>query len=218
MAQLAARKHLVTAVAFQRRYHPLVRACWEKVTAAQPLHRLRVSYHKWYSPTEGAPYYDGVIDILRCDAIHAVDAARFYAGLSEVKDVQSVVRKVGTPYENCFQALVLFENGVVAGIDADWASGRRFFKFEFHAPGACAYVDIDGQGAVWEENQDCPGFESTADTILDSSDIVVQGGFLAENQAFIDAVRTGQPPHNTLEDAAKTMQLIDAIYRHSSRS
>jgi len=213
MARMAANKKLVTAVAFQRRYHPLVRACWDKVKAKDPLHRLRVSYHKWLPPSDVHPYYRGVIDILRCDAIHAVDAARFYAGLSEVKEVRSVVRKVGTLYENCFQALVLFENGITAGIDADWASGRRFFKFEFHAPGACAYVDIDGQGAVWEENKEVPVFESTFDTVVNSEEIIDQGGFLAENQAFIDAVRTGRPPHNCLEDAVKTMQLIDTIYR-----
>ncbi len=216
MARMATRKKLVTAVAFQRRYHPLVRACWERVKAKNTIHRLRVSYHKNISSGEVHPYYRGAIDILRCDAIHAVDAARFYAGQSVVKDVRSVVRKIGMPYENCFQALVVFENGVVAAIDADWSSGRRFFKFEFHAPGACAYADIDGVGAVWEDNKAEPVFESTYEAIVGSSNIVDSGGFLAENQTFVDAVRSGHPPHNCLEDAAETMRLIDSIYKNAA--
>ncbi len=217
MAQMASRKKLVTAVGFQRRYHPLVRTCWEVVTAEKPLHRLRVSYHKWMPPDlRISPYYEGAIDILRCDAVHAVDAARFYAGLSDVKEVQSVVRKVRAPFDNCFQALVLFENGVVAGIDADWASGRRFFKFEFHTPAACAYVNIDGRGTVWKNNQEKPVFDNTCIGLVDSDDILDHGGFLQENQAFIKAVRTGCPPHNRLEDAVKSMQLIDIIYANAS--
>ena len=154
--------------------------------------------------------------MLRCEAIDAVDGARFYAGQSVVTDVRSVVRKIGMPYENCFQALVVFENGVVAAIDADWSSGRRFFKFEFHAPGACAYADIDGVGAVWEDNKAEPVFESTYEAIVGSSNIVDSGGFLAENQTFVDAVRSGHPPHNCLEDAAETMRLIDSIYKNAA--
>ena len=216
MARLAAQKKLVTAVAFQRRYHPLVRACWEKTKARNPIHRLRVNYHKWLPADAGHyPYYRGAVDILRCDAIHAVDAARFYAGLSEVKDVRSVVRKIGVAYENCFQALVTFRNGVVAAIDADWASGRRFFKFEFHAAGACAYVDIDGAGSVWEENNEKPVFEKTYDKVVNSGDSIDHAGFFAENLAFIKAVRAGRTPHNSLEDAVKTMQLADMIYQNA---
>ncbi len=217
LARAATRRRLVTAVAFQRRYHPLVRACWDKVREGRRIHRIRVNYHKLCGEAGAPPYFGGAIDILRCDAIHAVDAVRFYSGLSPVASVDSLCRSIGTDYLNCYQALIRFENGSAAVLEADWASGRRFFTFEFHARGACAQVDLDGAGAVWLDNAQEPAFASDVETAAGSREEFVAGGFLAENLAFLDAVRSGVPPHNRLEDAVETMRLADAIEQAGRR-
>jgi len=59
---------------FQRRYIPLITVLREKLAARGPLHTVVVSFVKCSYPMGG--YYDGAIDILSCDAIHAVDTLR----------------------------------------------------------------------------------------------------------------------------------------------
>ena len=77
LARLADAAGLVTAVGFQRRYHPLLRGCWEKVSTRAPVNQVVASFYKNSPPAEIHPYFRGAIDILRCDAIHAVDALRY---------------------------------------------------------------------------------------------------------------------------------------------
>jgi predicted dehydrogenase len=170
------------------------------------------------APEDVHPYYRGAIDILRCDAIHAVDALRYYAGLPEVASVESVVRTLDCWYAVGFNAIVRFENDVVGVLHANWRTGRRFFKFEFHAYGASAYADADGDGRAWKDNGQDPCLATTCSDFAGSTETYVHQGFQAENRAFIDAVRGGRPPHNSIADAVKTMQLVDEIYARSGRA
>jgi len=215
LARLAAEQGVVTAVGFQRRYHPLAQQCWQQVKSKGPIHQVVACFYKTAPAAAGPPYFRGAIDILRCDAIHAVDALRFYSGLAEVKSVASEVRAVGTWYENSFNTIVSFENGAVGVLLANWRTGRRFFKLEFHADGASAYVDTDGAGTVWSADEDTAVLESTCLEAAAGREKHMVQGFLAENRAFIDAVRTGRQLPNNLQDSVKTMQLTDMIYEHA---
>jgi len=217
MARLAARNHLVTAVGFQRRYHPLVRACWDKVLEKGPVHQVVASFYKNVQPQDTHPYYRGAIDILRSDAIHALDALRYYCGLADVTAVCSEVRTLDSWYAVTFNALIRFENDAVGVLLANWRTGKRMLKFEFHACGASAYVDADGDGAVWTDNGSTPDFSGDYEDVAGSSEFFVAQGFLAENRAFIDAVRAGKSPHNSIGDAVRTMQLADRIYRCATK-
>ncbi|NLF02215.1 MAG: Gfo/Idh/MocA family oxidoreductase [Anaerolineales bacterium] len=212
LAREAARQHLITGVGFQRRYHPLVRACWEEVTRKGPVHQAVACFYKSMPPQETHPYYRGAIDIARSDAIHVVDALRYYCGLSEVQAVSSEVRRLDCWYDVSFNSLVAFKNGSIGILLANWRTGKRTLKFEFHSLGASAFVDADGVGEVFADNAAEPVIRATASEYVASEEMHVVQGFLAENRAFIDAVKTGQPVHNNLEDAVKTMQLVDRIY------
>ena len=212
MAQRATLNRLVTSVGFQRRYQPLVRKCWELVKAKGRIHQVVSCFYKNSSPGDTHPYYGGAIDVLRCDAIHAVDALRYYAQLAEVKSVASEVRRLDASYAVSFNAIVHFANDVVGVLLTNWRSGRRCCKFEFHGYGAMAMAEIDGQGRVWVDNAQDPCFTASADEAADSDEEHISQGFWAENRAFVDAVKLGQPPHNCLEDAVKTMELADLIY------
>ena len=212
LAKIAEDQGVVTAVGFQRRYHPLLDRCWEEVKKKGPVHQVVACFYKNTPPGPCHPYFRGAIDILRCDAIHAVDALRYYCGLSEVASVASEVRQLDGWYANSFNAIVHFENDAVGVLLANWRTGRRFFKVEFHACGASAFADGDAQGDVWIDNKDEPALSMNCEQAAGSKEKHLAQGFHAENRAFIDAVRKGRPPHNSLPDSVKTMQLADMIY------
>ena len=71
---LAAEQHnCKTMVGFNRRFIPLMRQVKAIVEEKGPVIQCMSTFHK---NTPDALYYDGVIDVLTCDAIHAVDALR----------------------------------------------------------------------------------------------------------------------------------------------
>jgi hypothetical protein len=118
-------------------------------------------------------------------------------------------------YDVSFNSLVHFENGSVGVLLVNWRTGRRVFRFEFHSCGASAYADADGEGSVWRDNRSEPDFSSTYREYAGSGEVWDHQGFLAENRAFIDAVKTGEQAHNSLQDAVKTMALADMIYQNA---
>lgn len=213
LAKAATDKNLITAVGFQRRYHPMVNECWRRVKENGPVHQVVSCFYKHTPPQNVHPYYQGAIDILHCDAIHAVDALRYYAGLADVRSVASEVRKLDSPYEVSFNALVHFENNCVGVLLANWRTGRRVFKFEFHSCGASAFVDIDGEGKVYRENGNAPIFSTTHTQFTGTEAGNIVQGFYAESRAFVDAIRSGRQVHNNLQDAVKTMKLADSIFQ-----
>ncbi|OGV49161.1 MAG: hypothetical protein A2017_08220 [Lentisphaerae bacterium GWF2_44_16] len=211
LGRMALKNNVLTAVGFQRRYHPLVHACWQTFNGAQPVPHAVFSYYKCVSAEY--PYYRGAMSILHCDAIHAIDAARYYCGLSELKNIKALVRKDDFWYQSSFEVLVEFENGNSAVLLIRWRSGRRFLEFEFNAPGKLAVIDTDGKGKVWADNNTAPVFSSNCSAIVKSDEYIIMSGIFAENRAFIDAVKNGNTLHNSIQDAAESMKLADEIYR-----
>jgi len=215
LAKIACDKGLITSVGFQRRYHPMINRCWKEVKKKGRINQVVSCFYKNSLPQAQHPYYGGAIDILRCDAIHAVDSLRYYTGLSEVKSVASEVRNLDAWYGMSFNAIVHFTNDAVGVLLANWRTGRRFFKFEFHAGGASAFADTDAEGRVWVDNEESPSFETTYTEFVGCEDTYIVQGFRAENRAFIDAVKKGKGVHNSLADAVKTMRLADMIYENA---
>lgn len=211
LARMAERKGVVSAVGFQRRYHPMVHKVWDEVRQRGEIHQVTASFFKNAAPQETHPYYRGSIDILHCDAIHAVDSLRYYCGLSDIVSVQSDVRTLDCWYQVSFNALVRFANGAVGILQTNWRTGRRFFRFEFHGYGAMAFADIDGEGTVWADNKNEPALKTDANAVAGDSSMHVVQGFKAQSRAFIDAVKGKRQLHNSFSDAVKTMQLADMI-------
>jgi predicted dehydrogenase len=108
MANLAEAQGVIGMAAFDRRYMPIMRLCKEKVQAAGPINQVVSTCYKQH---DGGPYYGGAIDILSCDAVHAVDALRFMGG--DVVDCVSSVRSLGKKFDTSFTAMVEFESGAI---------------------------------------------------------------------------------------------------------
>ncbi len=208
LARAAQERNLITGVGFQRRYHPLFRACHAAVTAGRQLNQVAAIYNKGLPAAAKPPYYRGAVDVLTSDVIHAVDMLRVYAG-GEIEQLCCDVRILDCWYPVSFTVLARFDNGVTGTLQANHRAGARRLALELHAPDASAYANADGAAEIYLANG--------APQVLDYRQVAgseashVCQGFLAQTRAFIAAVKTHTPLPNDLADAVKTMRLIERI-------
>jgi len=207
MAVLAEKKGCLTMTGFQRRFAPLVVRAKEEISRKGPLNQCQANFFKHM--LGAGPYYRGAVDILTCDAIHAVDILRFLGG--EVKKVASSIRSLYADYDNSFNALLIFESGCVGFLSTNWVSGKRIFSVEMHGYGISAFVDPEKQAVIYQDNKE-EGMVVSASEAAGGKEIYKIGGFFAENRHFIDCLKEKRLPQTHFGDAVKTMELVDNIY------
>jgi virulence factor len=226
MARAAERYDCLTMVGFNRRFIPVLVEAKRRVEERGPIIHIVSRFYKnavGHGPSQG-----GAIDLLHFDAIHAVDLLRWLGG--EAKAVVGDVRSLYAEHENCFSALVRFENGAVGILSTLWMAGTRVHTFEVHAKGISAFVDGNSaariyadQDAVYAEQGrggivEPQGLILKADEVAGSAEFYVSYGYLAENEHFIQCLQRGREPQTSLSDAVKTMELCDRIYHSQSWS
>jgi virulence factor len=208
MADCAKRNKVIAMSAFQRRYVPLIETLRKKVERRGPLHTVVVTFVKCSYPEAG--YYNGAIDILSCDAVHAVDTLRHLCR-GDVVSVASDVRNLGATGDNAFYALVKFSSGTTGILQTNWACGRRFFTVEMHGQGMSAYAEPDESGMLYKDG-DLEGVTFDPADCAGSDKDWHRLGFFGENRHFVDCVKKGKQPDSRLDDTVKTMELVDRIY------
>lgn len=205
----AAEKHgCLTMVGFQRRFAPVLVEARKMVEERGGVVQCQANYFKWH---RSGPYYRGAIDILACDAVHALDILRWACG--EVKKIASVVSRLFSDYDNRFCALLEFENGSAGLLSTNWASGRREFSVEMHGRGIKVFCDPEREGRAYVENGPEPFLVKAAGTNGEADPASFRNtGFLQENRHFIESVRGGVQPLTNFRDACATMELVERIY------
>lgn len=206
MSQVAEKNDCKTMVAFNRRFIPLMQKVKMIVEERGPIIQCMSTFNK---NNPSALYYDGVIDVLTCDAIHAVDALRWLGG----GDVEAAVSDVNSFYserENSFNALVKFSNGCSGYLCTNWAVGGRVHIFEMHAKGISAYInpDINGKAVIHTSNG---RQEITTIDAAGSDQNFKAYGFYGESRHFIDCIKDDKQPETNFEEAVKTMELVESI-------
>lgn len=201
---LAERNGCITQVSFQRRSCPLLVALREKCLQRGPMTHAVCEFYKCNLKPEFGPR-DHMMD----DTVHAIDTLRWLCG-GEVRDVQSVMKRVGVPDLNFFAALLTFDNGATGVLLNSWTSGRRIFRVEMHAPGICAEADPEGKAAIYKEGDTAGEWYETRE-FSGSDQNFIYGGFQAKNREFIEALRGGRRPGSSFSDAVKTMEVAERI-------
>lgn len=209
MALAAEKNDCKTMVGFNRRFIPLLQRVKTVVETHGPIIQCMSTFHK---NTPNALYYDGVIDVLTCDAIHAVDALRWLGG-GEVKAVASDINNFYSERENSFNALVKFTSGASGYLATNWAVGGRIHTFEMHARGISAYINPDAGGCAVLHTPEGTT-EITPEAAADSDKLHRTYGFYGESRHFVDCIQQNQQPLTCFADAVKTMELVTAIYRN----
>ena len=208
MALTAEENDCLTMVGFDRRFIPLMVEVKKIVEARGPILQCAATFYK-HSIGSG-PYYGGAIDILACDAVHAVDTLRWMGG--EVAAVASDIRKLDAEYDNSFNALLKFEGGATGFLLTNWVAGKRVHTFEMHARGVSAFVDPNHEAIIYSDNKE-EGRTIETQEAAGSAENRKFYGFHNENQHFIDCIRQNRMPDTNFADALKTMELVERIYR-----
>ncbi len=211
MAEFAEKNGVIGMVGFNRRYIPLLELCRDKVVVhGGAMHQVVSTFYKW---TEAPmhPYYNGAVDILTSDAVHAVDTMRFLAD-AEVTKVASSVRSLGMKYDVAFNALVEFDNDCLGILLSNWRCGGRVHQFEMHAAGISAFVNPNYEAVIHADGEE---FVERLDSkqVAGSDENFKFYGFYHQSRHFIDCVKSGQEPLTSFQDAVKTMELVDKIYQ-----
>ncbi|HGE72115.1 TPA: Gfo/Idh/MocA family oxidoreductase [Candidatus Poribacteria bacterium] len=208
MAITAEKNGCLTMVGFNRRFIPLLVEAKKRVLERGEMIQCVATFYK--NSIGAGPYYAGAIDILTCDAIHAVDALRWMGG--EVVSVASDIRSIYAEYDNSFNALMRFENGGTGILLTNWVVGKRVHTFEMHAKGISAFVNGDDNAFIYSDNKEEP-LVLKAKEVAGSSENYKYYGFYNENRHFIDCIKQGKMPETNFADAFKTMELVNHIYR-----
>lgn len=204
LAYLAEKNDCLTQVSFQRRTCPMVVRLRDECLKRGPIFHAVCRFYK----SQIAPYTQAR-DRLVDDGVHAVDTLRWMCG-GELVGVQSVTKRVRTPDANYFSALLEFDNDATGVLMTTWASGRRIFDVEMHAPGICAEAELEGKGYLYADG-DTKGIEYDTKVVAGSDQNFVYGGFQAKNREFIDCLRSGKQPGSNYADAVKTMEICETI-------
>jgi predicted dehydrogenase len=175
MARAAERSGSLTMVAFNRRFIPAARAAKERVEQRGAMTQCVATFYK--NQIGAPPYYGGAIDVLTCDAVHAVDALRWMGG--EVVCAASDIRALESDFENSFNALLSFESGCTGVLLTNWAVGKRVHTLEMHSKGISAFVDTDERAVIYKDN-DATAEEICSRDLVGSDEPYKRLGFFAE--------------------------------------
>ena len=208
LAHLAEEAGVVTQVCFQRRITPMVVKLREQCLERGAIYHALCMFVKC-----NIAHYTELRDRLIDDGIHAVDTIRWLCG-GEAANVCSVTQRINVPDNNYVGAMIEFDNGCVGVLLTCWASGRRIFKCEMHAPGIWVDAEHEGRGVVYADG-DVEGVAYDSKEVAGGDEFWRYAGFLAKNREFLDCVRNGSQPGSNFSDAVKTMELAETILAQS---
>lgn len=209
MTKIAREHNCKTLVGFNRRYSPvIVKAIQFLLERGTPTLGV-VEFHKDLVGKR-LPYG---ISTLVSDIIHSVDLLRGILG--EVKEVTSYVDHFFSDWDNCYNALIRFENSAIGIVSANRSSGARYERFEFHAREIAAYIRAPEVAEIYKDNQAKP-LILRGEELTGSDDQRITYGYFAENRHFINCIKEDKKPLTDLEDSLKTMRLVEMMEKGES--
>jgi predicted dehydrogenase len=209
LAELARERRALAMVGVNRRFYAAILRGRELLAQAGPVLSITVDAHEDLTRLQHDPRFPAQV-VRRWGAangVHVLDLLRFFAG--DVARVCALQRTFRASAPDVCAALLEFEGGAVgrAGMDFTGPGGHRF---EVRAEGATlTSQDSYLQRLILQARGSEP-------LVLqpDELDRTLKPGLVRQDHLFLECVRTGTPlpfPASTLDDAVKTMELIDAL-------
>lgn len=204
LADAAEKNGCITQVSFQRRACPLLVKLREECLKRGPIIHAVCEFYK----CDITPF-KMVRDHMLDDGIHAIDTLRWICG-GEAKKIYTQMKSINVPDRNFILGAIEFDNGSTGVMINNWASGKRIFRVEIHAPGIYAEGDPEGKGYIFKDN-DTRGIELDTFQVAGTTNPLVAKGFERKNREFIDCIKEGCLPSSHFGDALKTMEIAEKM-------
>lgn len=224
LVRISREQGVICAVGMNRRHVPLVQKVMKRMQEVTTLTQVDGVFfknsdiqHSWdYASAYGT------------DGVHALDLVRYLAQ-GEVTDCSSVIgRFSGSAVDNAWASVMRFDNGVIGTMRSNYQTGARVHTFGMHGPGASAYINLGFGGAECDAvilynkggamyslasggvgGLDRETFDGRQ--IAGSDAFHAYYGYKFEDEDFINAILTGSKPLCAVEDAAKSMELVEKL-------
>lgn len=209
LAEIAEQNCCKAMVGLNRRFYSVVRHAQKVIDEAGPLIAITVEAPERITQAKALNRHPPEIisNWFFANGIHCLDLLRFLGG--EIAQIHAFshhwVEKTG----DSFGALIEFKNGVMGHYISHWQAPGRW-RVDLYGQDIRVYLEPLEEGYILQRNTEPIPME------IDDVDRHFKPGVYAQNRYFIDCVKEDKIPERpavTLEDAAKTMELIEAISR-----
>ena len=202
LREAAARSGAKAMVGWQRRFNPFVVEARRLVEERGPIVQISGTFHKSMTTLAATDRHPEIVmeRMLMETPIHAIDLVRSLAG-ADVAAVHSLVKRRFSKYNDAHAALVLFDNGCIAQISANYTTDARRERYEIHGRDISAYLEGVNGGTVFVDGEQI--------------ELSCEGDAIhAKDEFFLDCIRDDRPvglPGANLDEAVKSMELAEAI-------
>ncbi len=210
-------------VAFNRRFAPLVQEAKRLVEAEGPVLSIITEFHPF-----NFEYYRKVglsEEALRhfhaAQSIHSVDLMHFLGG--RVREVHGAIYSPLTPYGDSFNAMIRFESGAIGQLICNYSSPTRIERAQIYGNGIAAILEgVPPTARPPYSFAEVKVYRGQIKHTITSErdDSIWNAGFTQENRYFVDCIQNDRfpvLPAADLDEAVRTMEIIDAVLTQSGR-
>ena len=222
-------KGVINAVGMNRRFIPLVTHVLDIMRNLTEITQIDGCFIKFVDIAKEWHYWSAFV----CDIIHAIDLVRYIAD-SDVVSAATAVGKFNSPVDNAWSSIMKFENGITGTLKSNYQTAARIHTFEIHGPKASAYINLGFPGTAGCDatiihssgksiySQAAVGTSSQLVEHIDgielsggNNQLYAHYGYKQEDIEFIDCIKNNKKPSCTLDDAVKSMELVELLLKNS---
>lgn len=225
LARKSQKTGIPIAVGMNRRFIPLVQYVVKRMKELTSITQVDGVFIKNSDVADCWNYASPFV----CDIVHAVDLVRYLAG-SEPCKAATIASAYNSPVDNAWSSVIQFENGVTGTLRANYQTGGRVHTFEIHGPNASAFINLGFGDAACEAkilhfggqtiySIASAGVGAQQIDVIDGREVAGGDayhqyyGYFQEDLDFIETLRTGKSPFCGIEDAAKSMEMVELLQK-----
>ena len=207
-------------VGVNRRFQPLLNQAKRMLEAKGPVATVMVEFYHFHMDILRAmgATEAGLAQVLTSGGIHSIDLLRYLCG--DATEVYAHNVQYFDRHTDSFSALIRFDSGATAFFHNHLLGEVRSEKLTIHGKRASAYLEglaqrcTVHQDAFTHELHAIEHLDPSAPQWADRPRQPYLNGWWDQDRYFLDCIRQGHPPRypaSNLDDAVRTMELLDAL-------
>jgi predicted dehydrogenase len=194
-------------VGLNRRFYSVMQRAREEILKAGPLVSVLVEGPERLAEVKAVGIHppEIIAGLLFANSIHCIDLLRYFGG--DVQHISVTSSQWDEEQKNSFGALIKFRGGAMGHYIAHWMSPASW-SVTLYGMGRRVSLNPLEKATLVDSDR------SERLLAVDDVDVKFKPGLYGQNRFFLDAVKERRAikyPASDLDDAVKTMQLIEAI-------